>query len=1404
MSPRRVAGLGAARAERRRSGPVRSAASRARPRILTLAAAGALLAASAMNPAAVGQDSGETPLAVEFANETIGYPSFSGDDEPVPPLPEPFRVGGTLAAGFEADLAAGDGTDFWMDRMLARHGRDPSGDWLFTRGRAAFMKTHQPGVLGFGGQLAYWESIDDRPGYRVELSADGTAIDLREDVPARMQAPSHWRSEFDAGAGLTVVQRKFITEANVLVTDLEFRNAGASSRALDVAAVSPYAAEGTGDELTGAASVRNDLTTLYPRFSGAGLTAQDGALRGTLEIPAGGTAHTSVRLGLVTEEIPASSTEYEAVRAAEPGEAFRTHVQEYNRWWGENLPYLDVPSADLGKTLYYRWWLLRYNFLDADIPGDDYQFPTAIEGVLGYNNSIALTTGMFVDDLKYLRDPAWAYGTWVSTGETSRGGRFRDNPGDPENWSNSYTQYLAEAAWQSYLVHGGPDGVVRNLARYAEDDVRDQLDTYDHDDNGLIEYDWGAMTGNDADAVSFHWRAGQLDRAESGYVFAGAQAASAAYELLGEDEKAAELDAIAERIRAATLEHLWDPTDRMIKHRHVATDALVPWKEGNNYIPFAVGLMPNEPEYVDALRLLADRREYPVFPFFTANQADKTEAAQQGHPGTNNFSVINAQRYFDVYSSALRNYPSEHVTPELYEKLLMWNAWSHYVGGDNRWPDQNEFWADGDPEAQRIGYRSWIHHTMLGTTNYTIIEDVAGLRPRTDTRVELSPIDLGWDHFAVENLRYRGGDLAIVWDEPGDGVRHYGQDVPEGYSLYLDGERVLTLDALTPVIYDPATGEAEFPGEPAEVLHQAAASVTEAQDVTYADDSRVVDVFAKAGRDIGSTRDAANVAEGASAPASYSAPNRGPAGAVDGATINEPFWSTEGSSENRHSLDVELGATQTVDEVRLFFRNDKQPRGHREPALYTVSYRDGDQWREVAQPVRTPAYPRANHNEIRFAPVETSALRVDLTGQPGHPIGLKEFQAFATGEPPAESQDAAPQVQARVDAGHRVPGQARLIGVVKDDGLPAGELSSTWSVVAGPEAATVIFEDVSAPTTVARFGAEGVYTLALTATDGAQETSRQLVVEVDAVPERRNVAPAATASASFSANGTPVTAVNDGRDPGSSTERPFWGTWPQRTGQWVEYSWESPVRVDGSELYFFRDVQPGAPDGIAVPRSWRLEYWDTEAEEFVPVADADEYGVAADRYNATEFAPVTTTRLRAALTNSPGLSLGIVQWKVYAQQPSEIRPVHVPTTVGALPELPVTATLVYPGGATAEAEVAWPAVDPGQVADGGSSFTLTGITDVATLPAQATVWVRASDAVQITSIDPWEIDTLVGVAPNLPPTVVATYNDGSKDSSIPVVWDEADPDDYAEAGEFEVAGVVEGAGQAAVARVIVG
>src|SRR5699024_2730438 len=179
-------------------------------------------------------------------------------------------------------------------------------------------------------------------------------------------------------------------------TNLRLTAIDGSSKEVTLTGTSPLASTpaGEGEELTGVQDTKHDITTLYPRFSGDGSTAEDGTLRQSVTVPAEGEVATKLQLGLVTDEIAASATEYEHIQGLEPAAAYTEQVTDYNRWWAQNIPYLNTPEQNIDKTLFYRWWLLRFNFLHADVPGNDYQFPIAMEGVLGYINSILLTAGL--------------------------------------------------------------------------------------------------------------------------------------------------------------------------------------------------------------------------------------------------------------------------------------------------------------------------------------------------------------------------------------------------------------------------------------------------------------------------------------------------------------------------------------------------------------------------------------------------------------------------------------------------------------------------------------------------------------------------------------------------------------------------------------------------------------------------------------------------------------------------------------------------------------------------------------------------------------------------------------------------------------------------------------------------
>jgi hypothetical protein len=449
-----------------------------------------------------------------------------------------------------------------------------------------------------------------------------------------------------------------------------------------------------------------------------------------------------------------------------------------------------------------------------------------------------------------------------------------------------------------------------------------------------------------------------------------------------------------------------------------------------------------------------------------------------------------------------------------------------------------------------------------------------------------------------------------VWDKPGDGQSHY-PDVPEGYSVFVDGRRAFTVDRLAHALWDPRSGQVTLPDGQGTVRYRTAMQGMKAPSEVDLS-GRAVDMFQKAGVDLSGTGSHPNLAAGATVSASHTASGTSAEGAVDGFTINEPFWGSRGSGNPADWFEVDLGRPTRFDDVKLYFYDDKYQNTYTKPAVYSVQYPQGGQWVDVPMQYKTPTYPRANYNHVRFPSVTSQKLRVRMTHQHGGlASGLKEIQVFETGVRPPRPRNQPPVVTVQEDPSVNRPAQARLLGVVRDDGLPSGALDVTWRAVQGPGVA--IFDDEHAATTTARFTEGGSYVLELTAGDGALSSSARLAVTVEPLGDLVNVAAFAAPSASYTSPWESVAAINDGIDPPRSndTQNPRWGTWPQEGTQWVQLDWERPVKVDAADVYFFDDN-----GGVRVPGSWKIQYWDGDA--FVDVAGPSGYPTQIDQYRGRD------------------------------------------------------------------------------------------------------------------------------------------------------------------------------------------
>ena len=1063
----------------------------------------------------------------------------------------------------------------WIDELLVNEGIIPDDQYddvtantLFSRGSALYMKTQDNSKLGFVGQVYYADTLNQNSMYTINI----TGQTLTESKNLRKNYPSHANHTYTSN-NLLVNSRKFITYGNTAVTLLDIKNTSSSTITITLNVTSPFATTVSGNELygekvaaplmVGTGTLSNYVTAMSyvdVRLSGDNMQAASGRLSRTITLSPNQTISQKVVMGWIAEEIPQSQIDYDRYKAfTSNDQAFRTHVIEYNEWWSENIPYIDIPDKNVKKVLYYRWWCNRFNLLDANIPGNDWQFPMNMEGVLGYNNGITVSVAWALQDLKWLRNPLYAYGTWLSQGEYSEGSNYKNNPGRPNTWTWDMMQNISQVGWEAYKIHGGGREILGKFANMARDDVYGTLSTFGvngtrYDNNNLVFYNHGPMTGNDGDTVSMHFNGGgsfaRVDGSSTNY--ANALATAQMYEALGNTALANEMYNKANQIRTAMLQDLWfDGNDfdndgipdtngsGSFLHRQASTGLMNPWRD-NNLFAFSFGVVPTakesayNPKYLTQLYDYADPNYYPIFPFFTADQTSiekRIQAWINGSAtayGTNQLAFCNFGNYINVLRKSLREYPVSNITADTYKTLLDWGAWLHTVEpGNTDHLDANEFfwlenyffginWTKTNPPRSTGNLvRAWIHHDTLGMMDYTVIEDVAGLVPRADHIIELWPLGVDYDYFAVDNIRYHGKDLSIIWQDPSKPAKYNG--IPTGYSLYIDGVRMFTVDSMVHLTFDPTTGKVSFPtgdvagavgnNANARVLFQINTPVSfeTANEISLANNERIVDMFNKAGVDI--VNDGVNLATASTTTITATGVNsasnirnlaNGDTAVTDNEAINVANYITsfKGSSNAKDSITFDFGSNKTIDNVKLYFFNNRLKNGYAAPESYELYYRDEQgTWQPIAGQIRSPLFVKDNYNNVEFLPVNTRYFKVEITHKNGFSTALTELQVYFNNLD-LSIENTAPVINMEDQISVALNETLNLVPVVVDDGLPNGNNTYQWTLVSKPSNGNVSASSYTDAKLQASFDQVGDYVFDFTVSDGELSTTKRVTITV--------------------------------------------------------------------------------------------------------------------------------------------------------------------------------------------------------------------------------------------------------------------------------------------------------------------
>ncbi len=109
-----------------------------------------------------------------------------------------------------------------------------------------------------------------------------------------------------------------------------------------------------------------------------------------------------------------------------------------------------------------------------------------------------------------------------------------------------------------------------------------------------------------------------------------------------------------------------------------------------------------------------------------------------------------------------------------------------------------------------------------------------------------------------------------------------------------------------------------------------------------------------------------------------------PANSNDHSISRFTWWDHRGTKE---WVQLQFPQPKKVSAVEMYWFDDTGQGGCRVPASWRLLYRDGTNWKEVAEPSATPVAPD-KWNTLSFRPIETATLRIEAQLQPGFSGGL--------------------------------------------------------------------------------------------------------------------------------------------------------------------------------------------------------------------------------------------------------------------------------------------------------------------------------------------------------------------------------------------------------------------------------
>jgi hypothetical protein len=629
------------------------------------------------------------------------------------------------------------------------------------------------------------------------------------------------------------------------------------------------------------------------------------------------------------------------------------YFQEDAAWYVDNVPFFECSDSAIEQVYYYRWKLYKAHLRKVPNGHVVTEFINHVSWDRDPFCTINAAAQHHIYEGRWLRDKQYMddYIQYLYAGGNNR----------------KYSESVADATYARYVVNGDSAFVVSQLDSMKS--IFFQWD--DHWDSTKHLYYIAAMpdateytiASIDASGGKDGFAGGEAFRPTiNSYQYGNALAISRIATLRGDAITATMFLAKATALQLHVERDLWNEklnhfTDRFqVNNQYVKHWDFIRGRELAGFAPWYFNLPADTIHFTQAWQHLTDtskllgkfgyRTNEPAYEFYFHQFL--WHEGKRGSQWNGPSWPYQTSMMLTGMANVLHNYHQEVIDNSDYLHALRLYTRQHYLPNGKINLVENYDPNLGEP----IVHYYWSNHYNHSTYNNLVISGLCGIRPLASDSVWINPlVDESIRYFALDNVRYHGHDLTVIYDRDGDKYK-----LGKGLTVFVDGKKAELVEQERG--YLVAVGKLVNTVVEREPTNVALNITKQGYPMATASVNTIMDSLNQA---------------------------------FDGRTwyFTEitNHWTTEGSTTTTDWLAVEFEKPTTVSNSKIYLIANNR---FDLPSNLLLEYKEGEKWIPVTFKSK-PLLKKNTVTELQFEQVNTSQVRIILEHTKAVAVGEVEM-----------------------------------------------------------------------------------------------------------------------------------------------------------------------------------------------------------------------------------------------------------------------------------------------------------------------------------------------------------------------------------------------------------------------------